>query len=140
MEVLIELKARMLSSDFCLIAMQELQYGTSALSTTSVYSESLFAILHNLLNRDEETFMRQRQANCGIDNLTLDSNEVNIRLQLTPRRCEILELLSQGLLYKEISSTLGITLGTVKQHVHKIYHTLQVSNKIEAVNLYREHS
>lgn len=57
-------------------------------------------------------------------------------LPLTPREYELLELLSQGLLYKEIGTSLGITTGTVKQHIHKIYDKLQVNNRTEAINLY----
>ncbi len=58
-------------------------------------------------------------------------------LPLTKREKELLELLSKGLLYKEIAQELGITIGTVKQHIHKIYDKLQVNNKTEAINLYR---
>ncbi|MBK9736456.1 MAG: response regulator transcription factor [Saprospiraceae bacterium] len=59
-------------------------------------------------------------------------------LPLTNRELELLELLSKGLLYKEIADQLGITIGTVKQHIHKIYDKLQVSNKTEAINLYKD--
>lgn len=62
---------------------------------------------------------------------------INDDLPLTPREMEILGLLSKGLLYKEVSNALGITIGTVKQHIHKIYDKLQVNNKTEAINLYR---
>lgn len=55
-------------------------------------------------------------------------------LPLTPRELEILQLLSRGQLYKEIGDKLDITIGTVKQHIHKIYGKLQVSNKTEAIN------
>ena len=55
-------------------------------------------------------------------------------LPLTQREQEILQLLSKGLLYKEIGDQLGITTGTVKQHIHKIYEKLHVSNKTEAIN------
>ena len=47
---------------------------------------------------------------------------------------ELLQLLAKGLLYKEIADTLGITSGTVKQHIHKIYEKLQVGNRTEAIN------
>lgn len=60
----------------------------------------------------------------------------NQDLPLTKREEELLDLLSTGMLYKEISHKLGITVGTVKQHIHKIYHKLQVNNKTEAINLY----
>ena len=61
---------------------------------------------------------------------------INNDLPLTSREKEILGLLSKGLLYKEIAQLLGITTGTVKQHIHKIYDKLQVNNKTEAINLY----
>jgi len=57
-------------------------------------------------------------------------------LPLTPREFELLALLSKGLLYKEIAAELGITVGTVKQHIHKIYDKLQVNNRTEAINMY----
>lgn len=55
-------------------------------------------------------------------------------LPLTQREQEILKQLAKGLLYKEIADALGITTGTIKQHIHKIYDKLQVSNKTEAIN------
>jgi DNA-binding NarL/FixJ family response regulator len=55
-------------------------------------------------------------------------------LPLTDSELEILKFLSKGHLYKEIADLLGITTGTVKQHIHKIYDKLQVSNKTEAIN------
>ena len=65
-----------------------------------------------------------------------DSPGKATNLPLTKREYELLELLSQGLLYKEIGSELGITTGTVKQHIHKIYDKLQVNNRTEAINRY----
>lgn len=61
-------------------------------------------------------------------------------LPLTKREMELLEQLAKGLLYKEIAQELGITIGTVKQHIHKIYDKLQVNNKTEAINLYNNRS
>lgn len=60
-------------------------------------------------------------------------------LPLTKREMQLLEQLSKGLLYKEIAEVLGITIGTVKQHIHKIYDKLQVNNKTEAINKYLGH-
>jgi DNA-binding NarL/FixJ family response regulator len=53
---------------------------------------------------------------------------------LTNRENEILQLLSKGLLYKEIANQLQITPGTVRQHIHKIYEKLHVQNRTEAIN------
>lgn len=52
---------------------------------------------------------------------------------LTPREYEVLTLLSKGLLYKEIAEQTGITLETVRGHLHNIYRKLHVSSRTEAV-------
>lgn len=53
---------------------------------------------------------------------------------LTSREKEILELLSRGLIYKEIAAQLFISQETVRKHVYHIYEKLHVSNRTEAVN------
>lgn len=53
---------------------------------------------------------------------------------LTEREQQILALLAEGLLYKEISDNLGIAVGTIKQHIHRMYEKLHVQNRTEAVN------
>ncbi|MBK9147894.1 MAG: response regulator transcription factor [Flavobacteriales bacterium] len=55
---------------------------------------------------------------------------------LSDRERKVLELLAEGLLYKEIGERMGITTGTVKQHIHRIYGKLHVQNRTEAVNRY----
>ena len=55
---------------------------------------------------------------------------------LSDRENEVLELLSNGLLYKEIADRLFIGHGTVRQHIHNIYEKLHVHNRTEAVNKY----
>ncbi len=53
---------------------------------------------------------------------------------LTQRENEILNLLTKGLLYKEIADKLSIAVNTVRQHIHKIYEKLHVQNRTEAIN------
>jgi DNA-binding NarL/FixJ family response regulator len=53
---------------------------------------------------------------------------------LSKRETEILQLLSKGLLYKEIADQLSISVSTVRQHIHKIYEKLHVQNRTEAIN------
>jgi DNA-binding NarL/FixJ family response regulator len=55
-------------------------------------------------------------------------------LELSDRELQVLQALSKGLLYKEIALELNIAIGTVKQHIHKIYKKLQVNNRTEAIN------
>ncbi|MGZ5286647.1 MAG: response regulator transcription factor, partial [Flavisolibacter sp.] len=53
---------------------------------------------------------------------------------LSQRENEILQLLSKGLLYKEIADQLTISTSTVRQHIHNIYEKLHVQNRTEAIN------
>lgn len=53
---------------------------------------------------------------------------------LTKREIDILNLLAQGLLYKEISHQLSISIATVKRHCFNIYQKLHVKNRTEAIN------
>ncbi|WP_291146621.1 response regulator transcription factor [Flavobacterium sp. UBA7680] len=53
---------------------------------------------------------------------------------LTVTEKEVLELLAQGLLYKEIADKKNVTIDTIKKHIGNIYRKLQVNNKIEAIN------
>jgi DNA-binding NarL/FixJ family response regulator len=55
---------------------------------------------------------------------------------LSNREAEILQLLSKGLLYKEIANQLNIAQETVRKHVYHIYEKLHVNNRVEAVNKY----
>jgi DNA-binding NarL/FixJ family response regulator len=54
--------------------------------------------------------------------------------ELSARENEVLQLLSKGLLYKEIAGRLNISVATIRQHIHKIYEKLHVQNRTEAIN------
>ena len=58
--------------------------------------------------------------------------------ELTGREREILELLVQGLLYKEIGARLSISPNTAKKHVLNIYGKLHVNNRSQALHLVYE--
>lgn len=53
--------------------------------------------------------------------------------ELSEREREVLDLLSQGLMYKEISDRLGISFETVRTYIRRIYEKLQVRTRTEAV-------
>lgn len=57
---------------------------------------------------------------------------------LTAREKQVLELLSKGLLYKEIAAQLSISIDTVKRHCFNIYEKFHVSNRTEAINKYHQ--
>ena len=52
---------------------------------------------------------------------------------LAVREREVLDLLAQGLMYKEIADKLGIGFETVRTYVRRIYEKLQVRSRTEAV-------
>ena len=52
---------------------------------------------------------------------------------LTARELEVLQGLSRGHPYKEIASELGISLGTVRTYIQRIYEKLHVHSQTEAV-------
>ncbi|HYF30330.1 MAG TPA: response regulator transcription factor [Chitinophagaceae bacterium] len=76
---------------------------------------------------------RQRPAESMVTTGTLNPGANNIRM-LSSREKEILELLSKGLVYKEIAAQLFISAETVRKHVYHIYEKLHVNNRVEAVN------
>jgi len=53
------------------------------------------------------------------------------RVQLTPREREIVMLLRQGLRNKQIAAEMGITEGTVKIYLFRLFHKLDVRNRFE---------
>lgn len=53
--------------------------------------------------------------------------------KLTRREHEILGLLAKGYLYKEIGDQLGISISTVRAHLHTVYEKLHVQSRTEAV-------
>jgi DNA-binding NarL/FixJ family response regulator len=62
---------------------------------------------------------------------TSNSNDLSA---LTSREREILELLSRGMMYKEIALALNLANDTIRKHVYHIYEKLHVTNRVEAVN------
>jgi DNA-binding NarL/FixJ family response regulator len=53
--------------------------------------------------------------------------------ELSPREAEVLQLLSLGLLNKEIGARLEISKHTVKYHISSIFAKLGASNRVEAI-------
>ena len=58
---------------------------------------------------------------------------------LSEREQQVLDLLSQGLIYKEIADKLGISYETVHTYIRRIYEKLQVRTRTEAVAKFLRH-
>lgn len=56
---------------------------------------------------------------------------------LTDRELDVLRLMAEGLKYKEIAERLFISLNTVRYHVKAVYSKLNVSSRIQAIELAR---
>ncbi len=57
---------------------------------------------------------------------------------LTPTQFDVLNLLTEGFLYKEIADKRNVTIDTIKKHVGLIYKKLHVANKAEAIKKFNE--
>lgn len=57
---------------------------------------------------------------------------------LTARETEVLRQLAQGLVYAEIAESLGLSVSTIRTHLHKTYDKLGVPDRAQAVLLATE--
>jgi len=57
-------------------------------------------------------------------------------VELSPREQEVLELLARGYLYKEITTSLNVSMGTVNTYIRRIYEKLHVRSRSEAIAKY----
>lgn len=58
--------------------------------------------------------------------------------QLTERQLEVLDLIAMGKQNKDIADDLGLNVGTVKMHSSRIFKTLNVQNRTQAVAMYAQ--
>lgn len=56
---------------------------------------------------------------------------------LTPRQVEVLRLLEQGRSTKQIAAELHLSTETVRNHVRRLFQTLGVNSRLEAVAVAR---
>jgi len=55
---------------------------------------------------------------------------------LSQRENEVLHLLADGLMYKEMAARLGVSLNTIRKHVGAIYTKLQVRSRTDATRVF----
>jgi DNA-binding CsgD family transcriptional regulator len=61
------------------------------------------------------------------------NNAAIASLGLTPRECEILELLASGRTNQELARTLGVSPNTVKTHLANLFAKLEVDRRVKAI-------
>ncbi|GGE39027.1 LuxR family two component transcriptional regulator [Pedobacter psychrotolerans] len=111
---------------------QALEYGASSYILKSSKPEFLLQSILEVHNGGSP--MSPDIARKLVQRFRQKENKNAAALTITPREKEILELLSQGLFYKEASDQLGISINTLKRHIYNMYQKLQVDNKTEAIN------
>src|SRR4051812_44239681 len=77
----------------------------------------------NIARKVVQAFQQSQQKSKSVD-------------QLSQRENEVLSLLAQGYLYKEIADAMGITATTVNSYIRRIYEKLQVQSRGQAVAVY----
>jgi DNA-binding NarL/FixJ family response regulator len=60
--------------------------------------------------------------------------------RLSPRECEVLELVVHGFANKEIADRLNISVEAIRWHLKHIYHKLHVHSRTEAALKFRPHA
>jgi DNA-binding NarL/FixJ family response regulator len=81
------------------------------------------------------TVVPERSPQGGVESLLLIARSHGHAMraeQLTEREREILRLLAAGWTNREIGAELGLTVGTVKNHVARILEKLDVSDRTQA--------
>ena len=54
-------------------------------------------------------------------------------LGLTPRECQVLDLLATGKTNEELAKTLGVSANTVKTHLASLFAKLEVDRRVKAI-------
>jgi len=72
-------------------------------------------------------------ARCVVEVFRQSAPAENNGVTLSPRETQIIGLLAKGHLYKEIADHLGLSVETVRTHLHNIYEKLHVRSRTEAV-------
>lgn len=68
----------------------------------------------------------------------ISTTEQTKHVPLTPRECEVLQLLSKGLSNKAIAQELLVSVATVKNHAHNIFSKLNVRGRTEVLAKLRD--
>ena len=79
----------------------------------------------NIARKVVQAFQQAKQKSKSVD-------------QLSKRENEVLSLLAQGYLYKEIADAMTITTATVNSYIRRIYEKLQVQSRGQAVAIYAD--
>jgi len=109
-------------------------------------SEMLMAkiesLLHNIVLQRESHVKDFKQKISSM----LDKNKKKVDLysllkkyNISRKEIAVIELISKGLEYKEMTDLLGLSLSGIKKRVHSIYKKFKVDNKVELLNFIKKY-
>ena len=101
-------------------AFQAMQLGVRGILASTISVEGLLAALDNV-HRGVLCFERE----------LMDSVLAQTRVVLTKRQGQIVSLVAQGFKNKEIANAMGITEGTVKVYLYKLFRKLGISDRLD---------
>ena len=115
---------------------QSLAAGASGYLLKRADREELVSAIHQVINGGSP--MTSHIARKVVQAFRVPTQNESEKQKLSPRELEVLELLSKGYLYKEISESLGLSYETVHNYIRRIYEKLRVRSRSQAVAKYYE--
>jgi DNA-binding NarL/FixJ family response regulator len=101
-------------------AFQAMQLGVRGILASTISIDDLLSALGNV-HRGVLCFERE----------LMDSVLAQTRVSLTKRQGQIVSLVAQGFKNKEIASAMGITEGTVKVYIYKLFRKLGMNDRLD---------
>jgi two-component system nitrate/nitrite response regulator NarL len=115
---------------------EAVRLGANGIVLKETAAESLLSCL-DAVSRGEPWFDEKLQDRLG---LTADGLAVASPFSvLSPREREVADLVAKGLRNRDIAAALGISEGTVKVHLYRVYERLGISSRTELAILARDH-
>jgi DNA-binding NarL/FixJ family response regulator len=108
------------------LVFEALKAGASGYITKSANYMELLSALDEIIRGGAPMSSR-------IARMVIDNHHINPNSPLTKRETTILQLISEGKTYTQISEELFISKETAKTHIKNIYSKLQVNSKSEAL-------
>lgn len=107
---------------------EALKFGANGYLLKGILHDQLVESILEIMNGGAP--MSRSIAKKVFDSFHRNESEIN---NLTNKEIQVLQLLSNGLLYKEIAETMSLSINTVKNHLKNIYVKLHVQNSREAI-------
>ena len=111
---------------------QAIKYGADGYLLKSTSAAELVETLQGI--RRGETALSSSLAAQLLDELKgCQAEEITDSMQLTPRQLEILQLVAQGVSYKDVADALGLAERTIKYHMGNIVEILHLENRSQVI-------